>query len=187
MENNKKLGHLMVDIETMGTKSKSVILSLAAVEFDIETGETGQEFYEKIDFQTALDVGLEVSASTILWWLKQNEKARLELAEAKSKSIHQVLVEFSQFVKKVKPESGPLQVWGNSARFDLGLLDDAYRAIKIETPWVFWDERCVRTLVSFAPGIKKETVFKGDAHNALHDCHHQIEYCHKTWKHLKNK
>ncbi len=35
-------GHLMLDIETMGTESFSSIVSIGALEFDIETGKTGK-------------------------------------------------------------------------------------------------------------------------------------------------
>lgn len=52
MSDKKYFGHLMVDIETMGTSSSSAILSLGAVEFDIETGETGKYFHITIDLQT---------------------------------------------------------------------------------------------------------------------------------------
>ena len=34
---NKSLGHLMLDLETMGNKSNAALLSIGAVEFDIKT------------------------------------------------------------------------------------------------------------------------------------------------------
>lgn len=182
-----KFGHLMIDLETLGTKSNSVILSIGAVEFDINTGQPGEVFYEKIDFQSALNCGLTVEASTIMWWMKQNEQARMELADAKGKVLNLVLIEFAQFIKKLRSDNIQLQVWGNSARFDLGLLNDAYRAVNMDIPWDFRDERCVRTLVSFEPEIKKQTKFRGAEHNALDDCYHQIKYCSEIWNSIKQK
>ena len=78
-ENN--LGHLMIDIETLGINiSKNiVILSIAAVEFDLKTGELGREFYERVDIQSCLDLGMKVDASTLFWWLKQNPISKNEL------------------------------------------------------------------------------------------------------------
>jgi len=38
----KKMDNIMVDIETLGNKSNSVILSIAAVYFDLQTGKTGK-------------------------------------------------------------------------------------------------------------------------------------------------
>jgi len=48
---------VMLDLETMGRKSNSALVSIGAVEFNLETGETGKEFYEVIDLQSCLDVG----------------------------------------------------------------------------------------------------------------------------------
>ena len=48
MESQKKFGHLMVDIETMGNQSNSAIVSIGAVEFNMATGETGKEFYTNV-------------------------------------------------------------------------------------------------------------------------------------------
>lgn len=70
---------------------------------------------------------------------------------------------------------------GNSARFDLGLLENAYDKAMLSIPWKFYQERCVRTLVSFNPEIKNNLEFTGTAHNALADCYHQIKYCNLTW------
>ena len=67
--------HVMVDIETLGNKSRSVILSISAVKFDIKTGETFEEFHRTIDLKTCLDVGLEINADTFYWWTQQSKEA----------------------------------------------------------------------------------------------------------------
>lgn len=51
--------HIMLDIETMGNQSYSSILSIGAVKFDLNTGETGDEFYTTIDLKSCLDLGLK--------------------------------------------------------------------------------------------------------------------------------
>lgn len=45
---NKTFGHVMLDLETMGTKSNTALTSIGAVEFNIQTGECGKEFYSTI-------------------------------------------------------------------------------------------------------------------------------------------
>lgn len=175
----KKYDHLMLDIETMGSESFSSIISIAALEFDIETGETGREFYANVDLQSCIDVGLVVNASTIMWWLNQNEQARKDLTERTSLRIEKALTEFSQFCNR------DYQIWGNSARFDCGILQNAYDKIKVNIPWDFRKERCVRTLVSFNPDVKKSFPSTGTAHNALSDCYFQVGYCSEIWKSLK--
>ena len=65
-------------------------------------------------------------------------------------------------------------------------LENAYSKVGNQIPWKFWNERDVRTLVSFAPNVKSEFVFKGVAHNAIDDCKFQIGYCCKIWNKLNN-
>ncbi|HQX04984.1 MAG TPA: 3'-5' exonuclease [Flavobacterium sp.] len=170
--------HLMLDIETMGNKSNSAIVSIGAVEFNIETGKTGKEFYRNVSLKSSIDLGLNIDADTVMWWMNQSDDARKSLTNEKAISISQALVDFREFCTK------EYQIWGNSARFDLGLMQDAYNKANIDIPWDFRKERCVRTLVSFNPEIKKNLAFKGTAHNALSDCYHQIEYCRLTWSSL---
>jgi hypothetical protein len=176
----KKLGHLMLDLETMGSSSNSAIVSIGAVEFDIETGHFGREFYERVDLQSCIDKGLIVNGATIIWWLQQNEKARLELSRP-AEDIMAVLMKLRVFMK----EMGDFQIWGNGARFDIGILEDAYKACGYtETPWNFRMERDVRTLVSFAPKIKEHYPFTGVEHHPIDDCKYQIGYCSAIWNNL---
>lgn len=185
---NNPFGHIMVDIETMGNKSNSAIVSIAAVEFNLETGKTGKmsPFYQKISLQSCLDAGLKVNADTVLWWMKQNETARLELADNKNTYfLAQGLQNLSEYLRACNITES--QIWGNSARFDLGLLSDAYNIVNLPIPWLFRNERCVRTLVSFNPSIKDSYSFEGVVHNPIDDCLHQIKYCSAIWTFLKKE
>lgn len=183
---NKVFEHVMLDLETMGNKGNSAIVSIGAVEFNIETGETGREFYRMVNLQSCLDIGLKINASTLYWWLKQNETAREEICKGENESdIQLVLAElqdwFSECIEQVK-------VWGNGARFDIGILEDAYVACRYQKmPWHFRDERDLRTLVAFAPGIKNGVManFKGVIHNPIDDCKMQIQYASEIWNKLK--
>ena len=175
----KNLGHLMLDLETMGNESHSVICSIGAVEFDIITGETGRAFYEMVSLQSCLDLGLKVTGSTIEWWLGQNEAARKEVSLGR-KNITEVLHKFRLFLESLGTED--LQIWGNSVRFDCGILEDAYHATKHSIPWNFRLERDVRTLVSLAPELKRNAQSIGTAHLPIDDCLFQIQYCCAIWQ-----
>ena len=171
--------HVMIDIETMGNMSHSAIVSVGAVRFDLETGEIGEKFYMNVDLQSCLDAGLIINADTLMWWLNQSEAARKKIIE-KGHSLNNVLISLSAFVTKDD------EVWGNSARFDLGILSDAFNTCKMPIPWDFRKERCVRTLVSFAPEVKEAEPNTGVAHDALADCIFQINYCSKIFNKLKD-
>lgn len=189
MANNLK--HLMIDIETMGTTSNSVICSIAAVQFDLKTGMVGHSFFDTISIQSCLDVGLKIDADTLKWWLGQSDKAR-EMLFVSNKPLPVVLIDFNTFLAETYgikeggnlPDIDSLQIWGNGSRFDLGILGNAFRSCGMPIPWLPWNERDVRTLVSLAPQIKKQTEFEGVKHNPLHDCLHQIDYCSKTYQYI---
>lgn len=175
----------MVDIETLGTTSYSSILSIGAVEFDILTGETGKTFDLKIDIQSCVDAGLKLNPATIMWWMKQSDDARTKVfgkeGDPKKFTLEMALKSFNAFCHK------EYQVWGNSARFDLGLLENAYNAVNLPVPWDFRKERCLRTLISFAPEVKTAIPFTGTAHDAVDDCLHQIKQASAVWNKLTNR
>lgn len=175
-----KLKHLMLDIETMGNESFSSITSIGALEFDINTGETGSEFHTYVDLKSSVDLGLVINPSTVLWWLQQDEEARMDLSSRGGVPILDALNKFKDFCNK------EYEIWGNSARFDCGILQNAYNKANIPIPWDFRKERCVRTLVSFAPEVKQNYQRTGVEHNALDDCYNQVGYCTEVWKTLKN-
>lgn len=184
MRRTQKYGHVMVDLETMGNNPYSAIVSIGAVEFNLDTGEIGEKFYQTVSLQSCLDAGLIVNADTIMWWMQQSDDARKELS-TNCVDLAVALQKFSQFMFQCEGEY--CQVWGNSARFDLGILSDAYRKCSLATPWSFRNERCVRTLVSFNPELRKKSTFVGTQHNALHDCLHQIQYCNTIANSIKLK
>jgi hypothetical protein len=181
---NENLGHLMLDLETMGNRAGCAIVSIGAVEFNLETGKLGREFYERVYLQSCLDAGLFVQGGTIYWWLGQSEAARKQICMP-SENLSNVLEKFKSFTACL----GDFCLWGNGARFDIGILEAAYHAIgRGEVlPWKFRNERDVRTLVAFAPSIKENYPFTGVEHNPIDDCKHQIAYSHAIWRYFNDK
>lgn len=158
---------VMIDLETMDNKPTAAITAIGAVWFNKETGEILKEFYRKVDLQTSMDIGLTVSASTIQWWLKQGEEARLEMVKD-GDSIWNVLAEFAQEF------DGTEEVWGNGASFDNAILANAYSKVELDLPWKFWNDRCYRTVKTMHPDVKLERV--GTFHNALDDAKSQANH-----------
>jgi hypothetical protein len=185
LEEPKNLGHLMLDLETMGKRAGCAIVSIGAVEFNIKTGEFGREFYERVELQSCLNVGLFVEASTVYWWMMQSDEARQEFCKTPRGNIQNVLGRFNAFLGCLDD----YQIWGNGARFDIAILEAAYFACNMgeKLPWKFRNERDVRTLVSFAPAIKGYYPFTGTEHNPIDDCYYQISYCSAIWNKLNTK
>ena len=179
MSNN--YGHIMIDIETMGNTSYSSVLNIGAVEFNIETGEIGKAFEVDINFKSCLDLGLGVNADTILWWMAQSEASRKRIIDGQKKAVdvYMAMHNFRVFVNSCGGKD--VFIWGNSPRFDLGLLQNIYTKINSEIPWNFRNERDIRTLVSFKPEIKANSVSQGIEHNGIDDCRFQIDYVVRTY------
>lgn len=161
--------HVMIDIETLGTQHNAVILSIAAVEFD-ETGKIGRQFYEKIELQSAVDVGLKIDSDTLIWWTTQKPTVFKELF-IDALPIKRVL---KRFISWFQPNNK--YVWANSPSFDLIIIKHALKTCGLPTPWKYYNERCVRTLSALVPGVKEKAIPSQQAHNALADCLHQISY-----------
>lgn len=163
---------IMVDIETMGTKSYSAIVSIAAVEFYLD-GRVEKAFIADIDLQSCINAKLRIDGSTVKWWMQQSEPARQKIYTGNKIGLKEAIQQLKTFISEVSPSG----IWGNGSRFDLGLIENAANAIGITDMWPNWIERDVRTLVSFAPDIKKSMPFDGVAHSPIDDCLHQIKYC----------
>lgn len=159
--------NIMVDLETLSTSPNAAIVSIGAVEFDEALGITNT-FYTNIDIQSCLNKGLEVSGSTLKWWIKQDAKASHDLF-TDTKSLKEALIEFKAWLG-----SGNKQIWGNGAAFDNVVLENAYAAFNSKAPWEYHEDRCYKTMRSSFPKIEMD--FKGTAHNALDDARYQAEY-----------
>lgn len=175
--------NVMIDIETMGNTSNAAIVSIAAIAFDINTGKTGNQFYTTVTLQSCLDTGLHCDASTIQWWMEQNEHARKKLFDTRSMDIADALESLYKWIN----ENDLLYPWGNSARFDLGLLTDAYQKINHALPWKFYNERCYRTISSLFPEVKALIPKPENAHDPIVDCEYQIKVLVKLWNRINGQ
>jgi hypothetical protein len=162
------MNHVMLDLETFGTKPGSVIRSIGAVMFDPFTGSTGSEFYRNVDKQSCIDAGLTVDASTERWWSQQSKEAQDSLL-VDPKPLAEVVRDFNKWFIV---NSGA-QVWSQGSNFDGVLWEFACAAVKQRVPWKFYDTRDTRTVYDIF-GLNSSSVSRaGTYHNALDDAKHQ--------------
>ena len=162
------MNHVMIDLETFGTRSNSVVVSIGAVAFDPYSDSLlGASFHEAIDLKSAIGHGLKMDPSTVLWWLEQSQNAQMALVHKVkgASSLATTLGAFRGFLQRVSPD---VKVWGNGADFDLALLQDAYESIGSEKPWKYNASRCYRTLLAEF-GRPEDKVAPELAHDALAD------------------
>lgn len=163
---------VMLDLETLGTKPGCVILSIGAVFFDSE--KIGEKFYEIIDIQNSCDLGFNIEAQTVLWWIEQKKEA-LELLSKKGKKVIDVLKKFNYWISS--NASDQILLWGNGSDFDNVILDFAYNKISYKSlnkPWGKFSNRCYRTIKNEFPEIEIKRV--GVHHNALDDAINQANH-----------
>ena len=164
---------IMIDIETLGTGPYSVILSIAAVEFNIITGAGGAEFYERIDPEECQKHSLKTDAATALWWMQQSDEARNELT--RNKEMRLPVMSALRLLSRFLEERGhDVKIWANSPSFDCARLREAYEVCDLQCPWSYKQELDFRTVATLFPNIPKVT--SRVAHNALNDCYNQIEF-----------
>ena len=160
--------HIMIDLETMGTRPDAPIVAIGAVAFDAN-GIT-REFYANVDLGSAVNSGAKIDANTVMWWMQQDDDARAALVGKEDQySLVGALVEFSKWM--YLRDAG---VWGNGATFDNVILREAYLRAAVPCPWPFWDDKCYRTVKGIYPDVPLDR--SGTHHNALHDARTQAEH-----------
>ena len=185
--------HLMLDFETLSLKENAVLLSLGACVFDPATGEIGETFYTAIDPRT--QHGRDISASTVLWWLEQDQAARdkltgavkaadllvdadpdsqewADMAEQAAIPINHAAMAFIAFVEQFED----VECWTNGG-VDHTWLNSMFEYSGFKNPIPYWKQRDYRTLKALYPDIKAETW--GQAHNALDDAIKQAKHAAK--------
>lgn len=171
--------HLMVDVECMGTKSTAALMSIGGVFFDPATLTIGPTFHKPIHIVTSVKLGMQIEPEAVLFWLRQDQAAR-EAVMFNLLPIEMVLTDFAAWAGEHGRKDG-FRIWGNSARFDLGILETAYNLAGIKVPWAWGLETCFRTVrnmhahVEYDPANQKT----GIAHSAVDDCIFQIEHLFK--------
>ena len=182
------MNDVMHDLETLGTKPGSIILSIGAVAFSDK--DLHDEFYVEISVLDSELYGLSTDKSTMDWWAKQSPEARATFDRCHNPdnptvlTLTDALSSYTAWLCKVSgtPKAGKLRLWGNGSDFDNVLLAEAYRAIGQEMPTQFWNNRCFRTL----KGLKlvEEPKRQGVYHNALDDAKHQARWAVDILAHL---
>lgn len=174
--------HIMLDLETLGTKPNSLMLTIGAVRFNPWADDSStpvekmDHFYRRVD--TASFEGLDhtIDEDTLNWWSRQAEDVRAEaFAEEDRHPVNMVLADFYKWC------GGVSAVWANGSGFDLNIIEHFSRELRRGWAWNYWQARDARTLYSLVPGLERP---KGAAHHALWDCWSQVIGVQKSFKAL---
>jgi len=176
---------VMIDLETLGTRPGSVILSIGAVEFHTLHG-LGREFYAVLNVADSVLAGLSTDPKTIQWWENQSPEARQVLVEAHNAALSfPVRAVCSQFAAWLPGDSpSARRLWGNGANFDNVLLDALYDSVGQSRPVIYRNNLCFRTLKALVP---LPEVFDPPAtpHHALEDAKAQARHAVRLLRRLQ--
>lgn len=176
---------IMLDLETFSSEKDAVIVSIGAVKFDPHGTSNATElrkdsFYRTTNAEDGEKLGLKISASTMLWWLRQSFEARQAIwAPTKTTPLHQALTELSEWIGKDNKA-----IWGNGSDFDNVVLRSSYDACGIKAPWAYTASRCHRTLRALGKDIDVSSIPELTAHNALDDAIYQALHLQLIFKGL---
>jgi len=187
---NTEYEYVMVDLETLGLSSKSPVLSIGAVLFnltDLDTMESinsadpTRTFYVEIEAEDWLKYGRVADAETIQWWMAQSDSAKAVFNRTSPHKTFAVpaLNQFNTFAFGNRPRG----LWSNGANYDVVILSDWAKDMKRAGEEVQYDSKFnweydVRTLLELAKkltGFDKKSVPRvGTYHNALDDAKYQV-------------
>ena len=161
----------MLDLETLSTRPNAVILVIAAIKFNRNNKEEKidrEYFYTRIKIDSCLEVGCIIEDETVEWWNKQDEKIRYESLENPDRiTLKEALEKFSEWYGNCT------YIWGNGSSFDCTILNESFKRCKIQTPWKYYNERDLRTIMDIGK-VYSNQLPQNEKHNAIFDCYRQI-------------
>lgn len=179
---------LMIDIETLDTKSSAIVLSVGACFFDLDNPNTTiQELYQnsiylELNPKEQENKNRTISIDTLTWWLNNdlNLKAFFENISINTGRNLKLLSDFiiSNQIKSV---------WSKSPSFDMNILDSLFSDFNMTFPIGFRDRFDVRTVLEIRklteiPKIK----LQGNGHHALDDAINQTLMICNVLNHIKS-
>lgn len=160
----------MIDIETLGVRPTSLILSIGVTVFDRKEEQSFDELLQQqtnywvikqpLVYSCIFDGQMDTfkllhgshftfDKSTFDWWTEKHREGLINLFAA-SESEGVGLVDALNNLNKVIISQRINKVWGNSPSFDCVILRNAFAVTEAgagEPAWPFWDERDLRTLL----------------------------------------
>jgi len=169
---------ITLDLESLGTQTHSVILTLGAIKFDpYSDTEPGPGIYLRFDVEQQLALGRTIDDSTLAWWGRQTAEVRDEaLSDEGRVDLNTALDELSKFLV------GAENIWAQGPVFDIVILENLMKQLNRPAPWWYYQIRDSRTL--FGLGWDPRREMQTDAHNALADCYFQSIAVQKVFKKL---
>lgn len=170
---------IMIDIETLGLTADAVTTEVAAILMDLDDLSTIETpLVCRLSIQAQLDMlpARRITASTIMWWMEQDEKARQRFMEVQNNAggYDDLLANLRLFRNQILAWTSEYEnvcVYAKGPQFDVSILGSLLEQVGYGIPWKYSDVMDLRTLMRQA-GIKTGDVPKPQrfvAHSAYWD------------------
>lgn len=170
---------IMTDIETLDVGPRSVITQAAFVAAAIDDPEIPiHRHLIYLPIQPQITLQRTISAETIAWWMKQDEEARLKIAESTGDEFEELPALLRAFNRKLDQVSDgrTYEFWARGPQFDVVNLESLMGDCAVQPHWEYQVVRDLRTLMAIA-GLKTADVERPPeltAHQADKDCQFQL-------------
>jgi len=162
------MNHVMLDLETLSTRSNAVVLSAGAVTFDPVEGIVLGSKRIQFNAQKQIEDGRSVEFGTLRWWVR-NDAEVIEAQFAEEEALPW------RSASRLRSYIGDNAfVWGYGAAFDNAIIADLFRQYNVPL-WSHRNDRCMRTFTNlFDPDgvLKSQRV----THDALEDALQQVDW-----------
>ena len=153
---------VMVDLETLSTRSTAKILSIGAVKFCVESDKIISSLKINVDPKTCINC--HVDPETVEWWKQQSKEAR-DSWKSNPQPIEDALNLFCDWYGNKS-----LKTWGYGANFDIPILENLFNLTKKKIPWKYYDVLCARTVFNLAKmPLVRSAEYNGIHHNSVDD------------------
>lgn len=166
---------VMIDIETLDTGPRSVVLSIGAHTFEPAMN-APSSFMVTLKLDEQFAAGRTVSEGTLLFWTNLRETVAFDVSfkPANRWSVSKSLLALNAYLHNREAEV----FWANSPNFDMTILESLYKDLHLTPFWNHRQLRDVRTLIAEA-GITKDWKPSGwdpaeISHHPISDCRWQI-------------
>lgn len=175
--------HIVLDLETLGTKRNAPILSIGMVVIcDLQI---------KAKYYTVLDVyeqkqlfGRTDDEDTLQWWRDKLETPEGQLAWNAATTNLEGVQDGLRGVCNVFATYADAKVWGNSNTFDNEVLRSLLEAANMPT-WYFRNDRDFRTLREQFKEKVPEPEFQGIRHVSVDDALHEATWLIQILKYIE--
>lgn len=185
---------IMVDLETLGTKADSTIFQISAVAFDITSGDHLNIYDRTADISKNENWEMNVSGSTIKWWLNVNKELFTKLLHQGKGSSRELLEDFHEWLSGLGRHF-EIHLWSNGILFDNNMIRTQFENMGLQYPVKYKHDRDLRTLVDLTTarlGVSEKDLrgkYYGadlEAHDAFNDVTNQIRLAVACYRILTN-